>query len=127
MCAPPTDVGFESDTYCVVRAGMSSCPAGTYTAPHPQYFATASDTRACTACTCDLPTGVSCANVKVSAFVDSTCASAAAPTMGPAGCVVAASALSAGVVSGEGACAAHGGQPTGEFAPTSPSTICCTK
>jgi len=128
VCAPATAVGFAADTYCILRPGTAACPAETYTFQRT-YYASASDTRGCSACTCDAPTGVDCAGVGVSTYADTTCASRPGTTAAPSGCIAASAALlpAASTIPGAGSCIAHAGQPLGMFSPTNASTICCTK
>src|SRR5262249_27802301 len=71
---PATGVPFAPH-YCVARKDQSECPPS-YPAGR-RYFQSQTDTRACDPCTCDAPTGVTCAG---SVQIGATCNG---PTSGP--------------------------------------------
>jgi hypothetical protein len=128
ICAPRTGLPFASDTYCVARAGAQTCPADYPSAR--TFYESASDTRACTACTCGAETGAACDVAVVSTFGDSLCHSGANNQSSSDGCVrknasKTATAAPVALTSG-GACEAQGGTSTGGVTPTTPTTICCT-
>jgi hypothetical protein len=67
-CLPKPDAGFLSGV-CVMKSGVNMCPAGSFTKQH--IFHTGfTDTRTCSACGCDAPTGGTC-SAQVQIFSDS--------------------------------------------------------
>ena len=92
-------------------------------------FASATDTRACTACTCDSPAGASCSARVATTNTDLACASGPKSLSILQLCAnlgtVKSANVSAASVTG-GACAASKSVAAGAATPTSPTTICCT-
>jgi hypothetical protein len=126
LCAPRPGSPFES-RLCIWAAGALPCPSG-YDHDRRVFYSGASDTRACAACTCGDPTGVSCGGT-VLLYSDASC-----PADAPASAPLGATCFDAGkntqatrympATSG-GSCSAGGGQPSGDCEPTGPTTVCC--
>lgn len=124
VCAPSTGLPFES-AYCVARAGDWACPP-----PYPArrtFYASAVDSRACSACACEPPTGVQC-TAAVSTFGDTNCNGGVMMESAPAACSGAGikAAMATGNTATGGSCAPSGGTPVGTVSPSTPTTICCT-
>jgi hypothetical protein len=133
---PETSLPYATGTYCLAHTGAADCPTGyptkrVYYQGGPGGFV---DTRACSACTCDAPKGGSCTGGAV-AFWDMVpaCTGGERDLTLPQSCV-SPKHDSPGVwqktpptlsTTGLG-CAAHGGVPSGDVTPVSPTTICCT-
>jgi hypothetical protein len=113
---------------CVLAAGSAACPAGTQ---RSDWYTSYTGNFACNPCSCDQPSGASCANVRLSVSTTSMCDVAS---------------RFAQLASGEHACAAPNslyrpsivftGAPTtptcapqntssGTLTPTGPQTACC--
>jgi hypothetical protein len=127
ICAPSTGLPFES-AYCVARMGTWACPSG-YPAQRT-YFASYVDSRACSACACESPTGIQC-TATVSIFGDPSCNGGMMmqmPQSAPAACSGAGlkAAMTTGTSATGGSCAPSGGVATGTVAPATPTTVCCT-
>lgn len=127
VCAPPVELPFVS---CIAKVGLSACPSGAYS--HRRvYFGTATDTRGCTSCSCGEAV-TSCTGGTVATFSKADCAAPSHATWSlPQTCVAAGGDTSAvymgDAIANTGACAPMGGQPTGQFTPEDPTTICCTQ
>lgn len=129
LCAPAAEPGYLR---CLARDGEHACPAP-YTDEH-RFFSGLDDTRACSPCGCNPPSGSTCTAL-VAAYADSACsapiASITVDTTKPA-CVdilptgaALGSKLAAEPLYAPGACKASGGEPTGAALPINPITICC--
>jgi len=113
---------------CVWQAGDVACPGGAYTVKHLS-FTGVDDSRDCTSCGCNAPTGVTC-NVTVSTFTSGACPGSAAGTIPATGACVTAPGTSSevqasGSSAGAGSCAPKAVSPTGSVTPTGPITACC--
>jgi hypothetical protein len=126
-CGMESDLGFEAETRCIAREGTWSCPSS-FPDLHT-YYASTTDTRACTPCTCGAPTGGQCENAPVTLFPATACMAAGSTMAMTSGCLplqgmvsaqVSATAISAG------RCEPAGGQPSGTIMPAAPTTVCCT-
>jgi hypothetical protein len=108
-------------------------PPTPYTDKHV-FYEKFQDTRACSPCTCGVPTGSACSSM-VSIYTDGACSTlaytATVDATGPA-----CHDLPAGTPLGSksattpptyipGTCAPGGGMPMGAATPTGPSTLCC--
>ncbi|HXX68022.1 MAG TPA: hypothetical protein VEK07_12600, partial [Polyangiaceae bacterium] len=134
ICVPPIESPFES-AYCIIYADIVACPDAGYAARHAYdaglpYYTSVIDTRTCTPCGCEAPTGVSCA-LDAGTSTDSDQGMCVAPTAysgctaaGPAQIFATATAAQQG-----GSCTTtpDGGQAVGAVLPTAPYTICCTQ
>jgi len=120
---------------CVFAAGDLTCPAGSYSVGQT-FYAAASDSRGCSACTCGSPTGVTCAlsgNLSTYAtFGSPTCSNVTATaTASPNGACTMVEGGAAGVEGyvtaspSGGACAPSSVGATGSVTPTGPVTVCC--
>jgi hypothetical protein len=130
VAAPPP--GFR---VCIFQVGDNDCSdpvIGPYTEKHV-FYKSFSDTRACSACSCDAPSGSKCTSM-VSIYTDGACSSlaysATVDATGPA-----CHDLPAGSPLGSksatppaytpGTCTPSGGVGTGVATPVTPSTFCC--
>ncbi len=128
VCVPSPSLPEKPNTLCIARPDDAQCPAA-YPVKKTAY-ASFTDNRACSACTCAAPQGVTCATDTATMYTDLACtAGAKAFVTGTTTCLnigtVKSGNVSAAAASG-GTCTAVGGQPTGAATPTSPTTICCT-
>jgi hypothetical protein len=117
---------YELATYCIATSDVAPCPASYPSAR--TYYAYATDTRACTPCTCGAPSGVNCAG-SVTVSDEPGCTHTPAMEPVPSTCInpLAESAIFSGGTPSGGSCEPDGGQPTGAYTPSTPTTICCTK
>jgi len=108
---------------CILSPGDLSCPPGAYSVRHV-YYASVSDSRACTACACGVAAGVTC-----SATAQQGCGQTGPAIPLPTACASLPSPgsvtlIAAATVTG-GSCTPSGGQPTGALVPTGATTLCC--
>lgn len=118
---------------CIFHDGDVACPSyGAYFERHV-FYASADDTRSCSACACGSAAGSTC-SAEVSVYTDSACSSllfADAITSSVTSCIDVPTGSMLGSKSASpatytaGACSPSGGEPTGSVAPTMPSTFCC--
>jgi hypothetical protein len=132
VCAP--DGPFDGQ-YCVTREGTHDCPEEGYTDRHV-FFGDIADTRSCSECSCDRNCDYA---VELFADDNTTCMGAASATLSIASpneseatssCEAApvgtgGTLRAAFSVSGNGNCAASGGEPAGTAAGADPITFCC--
>jgi len=112
---------------CVFQRGDQPCPAGRYT-ERTLVFGGMDDTRACTSCSCNGPTGGSCQG-SITMKSGAGCTGTTLGTGSVPGCVdkplgsgyVIATANTVGAT-----CQPNGGAPMGSVTPTEPTTVCCT-
>lgn len=124
VCASPRTTPFSARR-CIAHVGAVACPAP-WTSKST-YYESAIDTRSCTACTCDAPTGASCAST-VTGYRGNVCEAkgaqkvvgGACTSLGGVDLLDVAPAVPAG-----GACTPSGGAPTGSVEPAAPLTVCC--
>lgn len=115
---------------CIYAQGSNPCPAGPYSV-RTGYYQGTSDSRGCTTCGCDGPTGGSCTGGGGVAFYEPSCSNNGQTSIGAGAGCSATNFAGVGSVQGslpslaEGACTASGGQPTGSVSPSSPITVCC--
>jgi hypothetical protein len=119
---------------CIFHLGADvACPAGAYT-ERSVFFSDIKDSRSCTACSCGLPTGISCAT-RISVFgpppgncsgeplrtfdTDDSCAD-----LRSIGAQEDGFQFVAGEPAGEGSCAPSGTE-SGEVTTENPFTACC--
>jgi hypothetical protein len=124
LCAPPAGFPFES-AYCVARMGQWACPSA-YPAQRT-YYASSVDSRACSECACESPTGIQC-SATISTFGDPACNGGLMQEAAPTACSGAATkaAMTTGTTATGGSCAPSGGVASGSVAPSTPTTVCCT-
>lgn len=137
LCAP--DGPFDGQ-YCVTREGAHDCPDVGYSDRHV-FYGDIADTRSCSECSCDRNCDYT---VELFASDNTTCMGAASATLSiasPADSEEASSCEAAPVdpapsgpggslraafsVTGNGNCAATGGEPEGTAAGADPITFCC--
>lgn len=128
LCVARPPSPFPS-SLCVWRAGDVACPSGPYSA-RSVYYAGATDTRDCTACTCGTSGGLTCTAAQIFSYADGECPNnAAGSIVGDGSCVSApgsTSVVRAGSSSPSGAsCSANPVSATGSVVPIGPTTICC--
>lgn len=126
-CQPSPAAPFQPGL-CIFRSGDQDCPGAPFTDKHVFYEGT-DDTRGCTACSCGGPMGATC-SANITVYADGGC-SMGGVTFATGAC---------GLLSGNpavaswtaqllpinaGTCPASGGEPTGDFVPSQPSTFCC--
>jgi hypothetical protein len=129
VCAPKAPEGFGVPL-CIHRDGDVSCPEVDYTKKTLVYRSIA-DTRGCSACQCDPPTGGTCpATVQTYPFQD-TCSGGGSQILPADGsCASTFKNVSSAVIHTTGAptgasCTHTGGAPTGAAAVAQPVTVCC--
>jgi hypothetical protein len=126
----PRGGGDYTSGVCIWRDGNQQCPFK-YANTRIVLAQTATDDRACSACTCDTPTGVSCAGGSYTLFnnadctgtstpLSTTCADATLPLSDGKGAILPKFDKPTG-----GSCQPQGGEPSGSVTPTSTKTICC--
>lgn len=112
QCVPAAPAGFA---VCVEQAGDLTCPFGT----KQLEYGGVNDTRGCSSCTCNGPTGFACGGSTV-VYTANDCSGASSPLQcGPAGNSVQF------VASPGGTCGASSVSATGSATPTGPVTFCC--
>jgi hypothetical protein len=97
-----------------------------------RYSGPATDSRACTACACDSPTGIDCSQEKVLFFSDA-CDSKTTDLSPPVSCAGNLSndrppthvQLDKTPQASGGSCAPSGGLPTGAVVASGATTLCC--
>lgn len=127
MCAPRPSAPFDSQI-CIYAAGAVACPSGSSYSNRIVRYASYTDTRACSSCSCGAPSGScagevtltegptspSCGNI-LDANVSQGCH---AETTGNAVNAIYEPAPAA-------TCTASTGMVTGSLNPTQPTTFCC--
>jgi hypothetical protein len=131
LCASGLRCGVSGMPACVVHAGDVPCPIGPYQT-RSVYYTTARDTRTCSRCTCDPPTGVRCAGGVVTLYGDVACKGVLGTISLGEGCkaFTTSNANGAGMITTpatpvEAGCVAHGGDADGSAVPDQPTTACC--
>jgi len=127
VCAPrPTDP-FEA-AHCIVRTGNVNCPTGPYSVKTLVYTGI-DDTRDCSSCSCEDPTGMSCSGTS-EIYPQPGCADT--PTIQPHnGTTCAMHGTSRSLIfhvssgPGVGQCSPLGGNATGFAFQTDQVTVCC--
>jgi hypothetical protein len=133
VCVPTPPSPFSAQL-CILQSGDVACPTGSSYSQKHTYYASVTDTRGCSTCTCT-PSGITCSGGTVSlatGISGSMCAGTMVnvPTDGNcypvsigAGGVFAWTTAEA-TPSG-GTCTASGGTATGTVTPGGPTTVCC--
>lgn len=132
VCQPKTAMPFRSGL-CIYRSGEHMCPGGGFSEQFV-YYEKVDDTRACSPCECDTPTGATCdATIKIysDAAVNSCVNEIASFNAG--GCanltnnptVFGRKAVITGPTGGMCNVKAGGGQAMGALTPANPRTFCC--
>jgi len=130
-CAPASAAAPSART-CILHAGDVMCPSGAF-AGRTVYEGALSDTRSCTSCTCDSPSG-RCTGGTVSLFTDTTCTNLVkdVPSSATCGSFSVQAPDGSGKVSTppkdfDGGCAADGGAygDGGAVTASNPTTLCC--
>ncbi len=132
VCQPKAAMPFRSGL-CVYKSGENACPVGEFSQQFV-YFEKAEDTRACSACECNAPTGATCdatikiygdqavnqCTMEIASFNAGGCANLVSnpAVFGRAATIVGPTGGTCGV---KGA----GGQATGALTPVNPTTFCC--
>jgi hypothetical protein len=123
-----------SGAFCIMQAGMVTCPAGDYSVSHV-YYGGATDTRACSACTCGPVSGASCSFASGPLgfpYLDPMCATAPTGALVLDSCIViptvkAVELKATAMLLDAGGCAPSGGVASGTATPAQPTTLCCTR
>jgi len=132
VCQPKSVAPFRAGL-CVFKPGEESCPVGPFSQQFVYYEKT-DDTRACSACECDAPTGGSCnatimvygdiavntCNTQIASFTAGSCANLAG---NPA--VFGRKATITGPTGGSCGVKAGSGQAIGALTPINATTFCC--
>jgi len=117
---------------CIKHAGDFNCPAGQFSQKQV-FYDDFTDNRACSACSCDAPSGSTCeGNISIYSDTFLNACSIPAQSFPAGGCGF----LSGNPPAGNskftqtqpptgGACAPIGGQPVGQATKTFPQTFCC--
>jgi hypothetical protein len=117
--------------FCVSQPGTLACPGGTYVVPFST-FQDASDTRACTKCSCGSPQngngmkgqGLQCSG-EIQICEDDACSECTpAECQNPGWKYV---AVDIDPTPFEAGCEPEGGEATGQLEPTGPITFCCSQ
>ncbi len=127
----PTSAGTANQSLCVRHDGDVPCPSGWSTVV--QGYASANDTRACSACSCG--DGTTCGDSHYTFYSTNDCTSSAISSTAVVGTVqctnvTAEAGLGTGSVEAalpqpKGTCPPGGGGATGMVTPMSPFTYCC--
>jgi hypothetical protein len=126
LCAPTPSSPFGR-SLCIVQTGDVACPTTGYTAKQG-FYASADDTRGCTACTCDAVTGVTCTgDVTTYSSTDQTCTGSPITHHLPFSCnpVQQRGDFQLTLTASGGACTPSTVAPTGVAMATQPLTFCC--
>jgi hypothetical protein len=123
-----------SGAFCIMQAGMVTCPPGDYAVSHVYYSGT-TDTRACSACTCGPASGASCSfggGPLGFPYLDPMCATAPTGALVLDSCIViptvkAVELKATPMLLDAGSCAPSGGVASGTATPAQPTTLCCTR
>lgn len=117
---------------CIKRSGDFNCPAGQFSQKHV-YYDDFTDSRGCSSCSCDSPSGATCAG-NITIYADSFLDTCTSPdgTFAAGTCMNLVGNPNAGnskftqtsPPSG-GSCSPVGGQPIGVATKTFPQTFCC--
>ncbi|MBW2455234.1 MAG: hypothetical protein JRI68_12020 [Deltaproteobacteria bacterium] len=127
VCVRIPDSPFQAQV-CVSQSGDVPCPAQDYTEKRLVVLGV-TDTRSCSACTCDPPTGATCSGT-TAVWTNQSCSQSpvTVPNDG-ATCINHPGGRSVEVtgVTGPtgGTCASGGGQPTGTATVADTLTVCC--
>jgi hypothetical protein len=122
LCAPklPSDAEL-----CIVHDGDVACPDGAYSEKRT-FYTGFDDSRDCSACSCAQDCNY---DWKVFGAADTNCSQPALVTVSGEMCVGVTpdvDKVRVGLaITGDGSCAASGGDPTGGVDPTGPITACC--
>ncbi|MCK6588279.1 MAG: hypothetical protein HUU21_21130 [Polyangiaceae bacterium] len=129
VCQPTPAAPFKSGM-CIYKDGeQASCPGEPFTEKHV-FFEDAQDTRDCSACSCNAPSGGKC-SATITVYSDVNCTSNPTPFQaGSCGTLPAANLpvfgrTASNITVTPGTCASQGGEPTGSVTPTSATTFCC--
>ncbi len=128
-CAPPPGSAFEAGI-CIFRSGNHTCDSP-FSTKHLIYTSV-SDSRGCTSCTCDTPTGANCSSATTYIHEGSgnlNCSGAAVGLAHGGACVTTTLPWSMAFVPGNttgGSCDPAGGSPSGSATPGGETTVCCT-
>jgi hypothetical protein len=134
LCVP-SPAGAFPPRVCILKAGDTSCPGLPYINRIVFYTSDVVDTRACSNCSCEAPSGVSCSfpaafPLPGFRYADSLCAIPNVPFGVPSSCQVVMGAsglkLATPPVLDAGACPTSGGEPDGSVVPAAAETFCCT-
>jgi hypothetical protein len=127
MCYAPATAPFGGA--CVEQAGDVMCPTG-FATKH-LYYSNVTDTRGCTSCSCQAPTGSTCTG-GVSYWHNSTCSDYNVTSqISPGVCAssqtyyVDGNSVKGNLGVTGGSCTPQGGQAQGTVTPASPTTVCC--
>jgi hypothetical protein len=127
VCAPVTALPFQTQTYCIARSGIQTCPTS-YPAQRI-YYQSFTDTRACSPCTCGPASGATCSGGSVNFYGAPTCSGGVTPMSVPEACGSLGGArvgiFSDAATPSGGRCVPDGGAPVGGFQGATPTTICC--
>jgi hypothetical protein len=130
VCVPTPSAPFGN--VCIFQAGTPPCPAGSYSVAHV-FYGGVSDSRACSGCSCNSPTGVSCTGAQVQGFGmnTGTCGGTAVTLPYSSACqqvgvVIVGEQETTAPTANNGTCTSNGGQASGSATPATPTTVCCT-
>jgi hypothetical protein len=134
VCVPNPPPPFQQQL-CIMQPGDVACPTtapyDVYTVKHV-YYDMVSDTRDCTACTCDAPAGVSCKTPHIVTYDQQGCAGnklddfTTIPKMCQGVDGKTKSVQLTAMMSG-GMCSPSASSPTGAATPQNPTTVCCVQ
>lgn len=128
VCVPAIPPPFAAGA-CIFRAGDVQCPQGPY-AKRTVYYYDFDDTRACSACSCDGPTGGECKGT-MTMRAGAGCSGNTLGSGQVPGCVekpqVSSGYFVVSVSASGATCSPAGGAPTGSVTPIGPTTVCCSQ
>jgi hypothetical protein len=132
VCAPAPSAPFAA--VCIQQTGDVACPGGTYSQKYV-FYGGYTDSRDCTTCNCDQPNGVMCTGGTVTIWDASSCQGSYATIAVDGSCHSAGGTTTISVKQATAATASGGscnksngaGQPSGQFTPTTPTTLCCNQ
>ncbi|HEY3819715.1 MAG TPA: hypothetical protein VGL81_21250 [Polyangiaceae bacterium] len=125
VCAPKPAAPYGP--LCISQAGDVACPNGGYTTKQT-YYGGLEDSRGCSSCTCEPPTGASCgATIEAFSSTDGTCAGLPTTYAAPFTCDPVDQPTDMRLVTTpqNGSCLASSVTATGSVTAASPTTFCC--
>lgn len=127
VCAPRPSAPFDAQV-CIYASGAVTCPSGSSYSNRFVRYASFSDTRDCSTCSCGAPTGSCGGHVDFITSTSQGCNLGPKATITPGQCValsITTTDLNKYVPAPAPTCAASTGALTGALSPTGATTFCC--